>query len=343
MHDDFPRTPSDDADDVPGRADGSVLDTLPGIVRIAASSGLRAATWGATESVKTGVGIARRMPFGGLAVRAVEEAAEQARRSARQLLGVDEVERRLSRLVPERVSETSRAWGSARGHGASSNIAVPLGPAEVLQQRGSNLLHQAADVEFDQEVHPAYARILDELAPDEARILRLMVTSGPQASVDVRTGRPLRIGDTLIASGLTRGSAPIYPLPAAELSGLLDEAAEDPSIARSYAPAMVEGLQGRAGTAEFLGPGKVIATAKHFVGDGGTAGGKDQGENPSDDVAIRDIHGAGYPGGETINHPTNVTWGGPDLKDLYIGSIRAGYVLKARSPVAGQPHVHQLD
>jgi gluconolactonase len=48
------------------------------------------------------------------------------------------------------------------------------------------------------------------------------------------------------------------------------------------------------------------------------------------------------PGGETVNHPTNVTWGGPGLKDLYIGSIRADYVLKCRSPVAGQPLVHQL-
>lgn len=48
------------------------------------------------------------------------------------------------------------------------------------------------------------------------------------------------------------------------------------------------------------------------------------------------------PGGETVNHPTNVTWGGSDLKDLYIGSIRANYVLKTRSPVAGQPHVHQV-
>ena len=48
------------------------------------------------------------------------------------------------------------------------------------------------------------------------------------------------------------------------------------------------------------------------------------------------------PAGEVINHPTNVTWGGPDLKGLYLGSIRAGYVLKARSPVAGQPQVHQL-
>ncbi|HVI32571.1 SMP-30/gluconolactonase/LRE family protein [Phenylobacterium sp.] len=48
------------------------------------------------------------------------------------------------------------------------------------------------------------------------------------------------------------------------------------------------------------------------------------------------------PSGQIVNHPTNVTWGGPDLKDLYIGSIRADYVLKARSPVAGQPQVHQL-
>jgi beta-glucosidase len=70
---------------------------------------------------------------------------------------------------------------------------------------------------------------------------------------------------------------------------------EDPEIVRSYAGLMVEGLQGRAGTREFLGPGKVIATAKHFVGDGGTLGGKDQGDNPSSDQEIRDIHGAGYP------------------------------------------------
>jgi gluconolactonase len=48
------------------------------------------------------------------------------------------------------------------------------------------------------------------------------------------------------------------------------------------------------------------------------------------------------PTGQVVNHPTNVTWGGPDLRDLYIGSIRAEYVLKARSPVAGSPLVHQL-
>lgn len=47
------------------------------------------------------------------------------------------------------------------------------------------------------------------------------------------------------------------------------------------------------------------------------------------------------PTGEVVDHPTNVTWGGPDLRDLYIGSIQAGYVLKGRSPVAGLALVHQ--
>ena len=47
------------------------------------------------------------------------------------------------------------------------------------------------------------------------------------------------------------------------------------------------------------------------------------------------------PSGAQINHPTNVTWGGEDLRDLYIGSIRATYVLKARSPVAGMAMLHQ--
>jgi beta-glucosidase len=70
---------------------------------------------------------------------------------------------------------------------------------------------------------------------------------------------------------------------------------EDPSVQRAYAPAMVEGLQGTPGSKDFLGPDKVVATVKHFVGDGGTANGKDQGDNPSSDRQIRDIHGAGYP------------------------------------------------
>jgi len=45
--------------------------------------------------------------------------------------------------------------------------------------------------------------------------------------------------------------------------------------------------------------------------------------------------------GETLNHPTNVSWGGPDMRDLYIGSITTDYVLKTKSPVAGLKLAHQ--
>ncbi|MGZ8869007.1 MAG: glycoside hydrolase family 3 N-terminal domain-containing protein [Thermoanaerobaculia bacterium] len=71
---------------------------------------------------------------------------------------------------------------------------------------------------------------------------------------------------------------------------------EEPEIVREYAQQMIEGLQGQPGSKHFLGNGKVIATAKHFLGDGGTAGGKDQGDTLATEAELRDIHGAGYVG-----------------------------------------------
>jgi hypothetical protein len=78
-----------------------------------------------------------------------------------------------------------------------------------LRERGEELLRRSADVNFDEDSHPAYARILDDLAPDEARILRLLVEQGPQPSVDVRSGLvPLKSTSELVAAGLNMiGSA----------------------------------------------------------------------------------------------------------------------------------------
>lgn len=69
---------------------------------------------------------------------------------------------------------------------------------------------------------------------------------------------------------------------------------EDPQIVREYAGEMVIGLQGKPGTAQFLDSSHVIATAKHFVGDGGT-GGRDQGDNRASETELRDIHFPGFP------------------------------------------------
>lgn len=48
------------------------------------------------------------------------------------------------------------------------------------------------------------------------------------------------------------------------------------------------------------------------------------------------------PEGTTMAMPTSIAWGGPDLMDVYIGSLATPHVLKARSPVPGLPLCHQL-
>ncbi len=69
---------------------------------------------------------------------------------------------------------------------------------------------------------------------------------------------------------------------------------EDPEIVRAYAAAMVEGLQGKPGSDAFLDGEHLIATAKHFLGDGGTDGGTDQGDTLASEADLREVHGAGY-------------------------------------------------
>ncbi len=69
---------------------------------------------------------------------------------------------------------------------------------------------------------------------------------------------------------------------------------EDPSIVKAYAEQMILGLQGTPGTPEFLDVNHVVATAKHFVGDGGTEGGDDQGNTKVSEQELYSVHGAGY-------------------------------------------------
>ena len=69
---------------------------------------------------------------------------------------------------------------------------------------------------------------------------------------------------------------------------------ESPGVVAQLAPAMVEGLQGKAGTRVFLDERHVMTTVKHFLGDGGTTNGKDQGNTEVTEAVLRDVHAAGY-------------------------------------------------
>src|SRR5438132_1330623 len=71
---------------------------------------------------------------------------------------------------------------------------------------------------------------------------------------------------------------------------------EDPEIVRAYAGRIVRGLQGVVGSPSFLNASHIVATAKHFIGDGGTANGVDRGDNRASERELRDIHAQGYIG-----------------------------------------------
>jgi beta-glucosidase len=71
--------------------------------------------------------------------------------------------------------------------------------------------------------------------------------------------------------------------------------AEDPEVVKSYSGPMTLGLQGELKPGQTLGAGHIAGSAKHFLADGGTEGGKDQGDavisepswSPSTPRAIR--------------------------------------------------------
>src|SRR5207302_9587601 len=69
---------------------------------------------------------------------------------------------------------------------------------------------------------------------------------------------------------------------------------QDPQLVRAYAGRMIRGLQGTAGAPSFLDARHIVATAKHFIGDGGTDSGVDRGDNRASEQQLLDIHAQGY-------------------------------------------------
>ncbi len=160
---------------------------VPGLARLVAVSSFRLGAWAAA----TGVNAGKRAVDVALHPDHASELAEDLRVAAstitRALVGEhmeDRVRHAASanpvvRVVAEAVDTVAPAPPPA---------VAPAPPANPLHEAGRELLRRSRDVWSDDSGHPAYARIIEELAPDEARILLLLLRKGPQATVDVRTG-----------------------------------------------------------------------------------------------------------------------------------------------------------
>jgi beta-glucosidase len=97
------------------------------------------------------------------------------------------------------------------------------------------------------------------------------------------------------AAGIDWAFAPTLAVPRNDRWGRTYEGySEDPAVVRVYSAKMIEGLQGGPGKGK-LQTGHVSASAKHFLGDGGTINGVDQGNTDIPENELIAIHSAGYP------------------------------------------------
>ncbi len=165
----------------------------PALARMAVGVWWRAARWGAGTSARGAGRLGRAAADPVLTTQVMIEIASELREYARDLLGITELEARVGQLG---APPAPPANGAGQSNGAVSE-------AVALRVKGALLLRAAAELDAGDHAHPAYARILSELAPDEGRILRLLATQGPQPAVDVRATNLIGIGSELIAFGLS--------------------------------------------------------------------------------------------------------------------------------------------
>jgi hypothetical protein len=166
--------------------DTSLLRAMPGLARIAAAAYVRSARWTIKTSAEAGSRAIRAAARGQEPAELFNSTGAEIRERARRVLGIPEKGQEEQAIMTPDAAEAERE--EAR---------------QSLRDRGEELLRRSRDVNFDEGAHPAYMRILEALAPDEARILRFMMDRGPQPSVDVRSGLlPLKSTSELVAAGL---------------------------------------------------------------------------------------------------------------------------------------------
>ena len=174
---------------------------MPGVARIAGTAWVRSSSWALGTAAHSARTLGRAMTNPAAAGEFVRELADDVAVATRTIAGVAGA---VSSGVPlpRAIFEASVTLSNNR---AAAGVAGRTQRLELtLRERGEELLRKSRDVWNDDTAHPAYARILEELAPDEARILMLLLQGGPQPSVDVRTGGPTGVlSSSLVASGLT--------------------------------------------------------------------------------------------------------------------------------------------
>jgi hypothetical protein len=173
------------------------------LARLATGMTQRATGYSLESGVRTGT----RMAYSVMNAESPSELLTQTR-----AIALDE----LSRSGVD-IGERQQEWLADHDEAAAGDRPITR---EELETRGERLLSQSAEIGRDEDVHPAYPQILDQLATDEARILRLLAAEGRQACMDIYEKHYIPFKSWLVAENMSmvgtdagcrrRERAPLY-------------------------------------------------------------------------------------------------------------------------------------
>jgi hypothetical protein len=166
MEDEANRDEGQASEPAPKEDEASLLRAVPGMARIAAAAYWRSARWTVKASAEATQRVLRAAVTGQEPAELFRSTEAEIRERTRRVLGLPE------------------SRGPEPPSGADAAEAEREQARQSLRERGEELLRRSADVNFEEDAHPAYMQ-------------------GPQPSVDVRSGLvPLKSTSELIAAGL---------------------------------------------------------------------------------------------------------------------------------------------
>lgn len=121
----------------------------------------------------------------------------------------------------------------------------------------------------------------------------LGATFNPEIAEDIARATALEVR----ASGIDWAFAPTVATARDDRWGRTYESySENPELVKKFSKHVVYGIQGRPGST-FLNEHRLLSSIKHFIGDGGTYLGDDQGDNRDTEADLLRLHGQGYVSG----------------------------------------------
>ena len=255
-------------------------------------------------SLTIGLGGCTSLPNADGVVEAVAPVSEEAQ--VRDLMSRMSVERKVAQLIQPHINSFTAEemeryrFGSYLNGGNGGPYGVELAPASEWLRLADEMYDASAKpLPGDEPVIPTMWGT--DAVHGHANVVQATIfphNIGLGATGDAELVR--RIGHAtaveIEVTGIDWNFSPTVAVARDDRWGRTYESySEDPQLVAKMGRALLEGLQGREGDSDFLGAGRVIATAKHFFGDGGTEQGIDTGDVNGDIEELKKIHAVPYP------------------------------------------------